>query len=132
MGAVVGRGDVGAFMGRDVGVVVVGTVGWFVGWFMGWVVGLVAGWAVGEAVGWAMDWVINLAEDSFTTVLILLTLGFGATVGTGIIASFLNPFILLALTVTSLPALSMLLFSPLKRRRLITKYRQSEESLIKP
>ncbi|MDZ8067249.1 MAG: hypothetical protein RMY64_16770 [Nostoc sp. DedQUE08] len=114
-------------MGRDVGVVVVGTVGWFVGWFMGWVVGLVAGWAVGEAVGWARDWVINLAEDSFTTVLILLTLGFGATVGTRIIASFLNQFILLALTVTSLSALSMLLFSPLKRRRLITKYRQYEE-----
>ncbi len=86
------------------------------------------GWAVGEAV----HWVINLAEDSFTTVLILLTLGFGATVGTGIIASFLNPLVLLALTGTSLPALFMLLYSPLKKRRLITKYRQSEESLIKP
>ncbi|MEH2458753.1 serine/threonine protein kinase [Nostoc sp.] len=101
--------------------------------------GAVAG-AVGAAVGvavywatdWATDWVINLAEDSFTTVLILLILGFGASVGAGIIASFLNPFILLALTVTSLPALSMLLYSSLKTRRLITKYRQSEESLIKP
>lgn len=83
-------------------------------------------------MGWARDWVINLAEDSFTTVLILLTLGFGASAGTGIIMGFLNQFILLALTGTSLPALSMLLYSPLKRRRLITKYRQSEESLIKP
>ncbi|WP_335085329.1 hypothetical protein [Nostoc sp.] len=73
-----------------------------------------------------------MAEDSFTTVLILLTLGFGASAGTGIIMGFLNQFILLALTGTSLPALSMLLYSPLKRRRLITKYRQSEESLIKP
>jgi hypothetical protein len=44
----------------------------------------------------------------------------------------LNPFILLALTGTSLPALSMLLYSPLKQRKLIAKYRQSEESLIKP
>jgi hypothetical protein len=67
-----------------------------------------------------------------TTVLILLTLGLGATVGTGIIASFLNPFILLALTGTSLPTLSMLLYSPLTTRKLITKYRDSEEYLIKP
>ncbi|WP_225892380.1 hypothetical protein [Nostoc sphaeroides] len=73
-----------------------------------------------------------MAEDSFTTVLILLILGFGASVGTGIIAGFLNPFILLALTGTSLPALSMLLYSPIKTRKLITKYRQSEESLIQP
>ncbi|MEH2051037.1 hypothetical protein [Nostoc sp.] len=64
--------------------------------------------------------------------LILLTLGFGASVGSGIIASFLNPLVLLALTGTSLPILSMLLYSPLKRRKLISKYRQSEESLIKP
>jgi hypothetical protein len=76
-------------------------------------------------------WVMIFTGDTFTTVLILLTLGFGATVGTGIIASFFNPLILLALTGSSLPALSMLLYSPLKRRRLITKYRQSEElSLI--
>ncbi|MEH1842701.1 MAG: hypothetical protein V7L20_29205 [Nostoc sp.] len=64
---------------------------------MGLVVGLVVGGVVGLVVGWARDWVINLAEDSFTTVLILLTLGFGASVGSGIIAGFLNPFILLAL-----------------------------------
>ncbi|MBN3952192.1 MAG: hypothetical protein HWQ38_39255 [Nostoc sp. NMS7] len=70
-------------------------------------VGTAVGLAVFMAVFMAVDWVINLAEDSFTTVLILLTLGFGASVGTGIIASFLNPFILLALTGTSLPAFSM-------------------------
>ncbi|MEH2364570.1 serine/threonine protein kinase [Nostoc sp.] len=107
-----------------------------VGGVVGGAVGSAVGSAVSSAVYWvvarATDWVINLAEDSFTTVLILLTLGFGASVGTGIIASFLNPLILLALTVTSLPLLSMLLYSPLKRRRLITKYRQYEESLIKP
>lgn len=85
-----------------------------------------------EIMSKSIYWIINLAEDSFTTVLILLTLAFGSSVGTGIIAGFLNPFILLALTGTSLPALSMLLYSPLKRRRLIAKYRQSEESLIKP
>ncbi|MCL6754491.1 hypothetical protein KBT16_27340 [Nostoc sp. CCCryo 231-06] len=102
-------------------------------WAVGGAVGAFLGLYVGAFVGAARDWVIkNLAEDSFTTVLILLTLGFGASAGTGIVAGFLNQFILLALTGTSLPALSMLLYSPLKRRRLITKYRQSEESLIKP
>lgn len=66
-------------------------------------------------MGGAMDWVIDLAKDSFTIVLILLILGFGASVGTGIIAGFLNPLVLLALTVSSLPALSMLLYSSLKK-----------------
>ncbi|MHC5719472.1 MAG: serine/threonine protein kinase, partial [Nostoc sp.] len=115
-------------------------VAWSVGGAVGGAVGGPVGWAVAWAMSWAMDrtidraveWVIDLAEDSFTTVLILLTLGFGASVGTGIIAGFLNPLILLALTGTSLPTLSMLLYSPLKTRKLITKYRKTEESLIKP
>ncbi|QYX31787.1 serine/threonine protein kinase [Sphaerospermopsis torques-reginae] len=87
------------------------------------VVWAVAGAVIGAVIG---------AVDSFTIVLMLLLLGFGITVGTGIIIGFLNPFILLALTGTGLPALSMLLYPPLKRRKLIAKYRQSEESLIKP
>ncbi|MTJ23369.1 serine/threonine protein kinase [Dolichospermum sp. UHCC 0352] len=74
---------------------------------------------------------MRLAENLFTSILILLILGLGISVGTGIIIDF-NTFILLALTGTSLPALSMLLYPPLKRRKLIAKYRQSEESLIKP
>ncbi|MEH2309157.1 serine/threonine protein kinase [Nostoc sp.] len=140
---------VGAVVGEVVSRVVSGVVAWNVGWAVGWwgvhwwavdsfvswflsAVGWFVHLAVASAVASAVGWVINLAEDSFTTVLILLTLGFGVSVGTGLIAGFLNPFILLALTGTSLPALSMLLYSPLKRRRLITKYRQFEESLIKP
>jgi serine/threonine protein kinase len=77
------------------------------------------------------DKMINEAQNSFPTILVLLILGLGISVGTGIIIGF-NTFILLALTGTSLPALSMLLYPPLKRRKLIAKYRQSEESLIKP
>jgi len=65
-------------------------------------------------------------------LLILLILGLEISVGTGTIIGFLNPLVLLALTGTSLPALFMLLYPPLKRRKLIAKYRQSEESLIKP
>jgi serine/threonine protein kinase len=72
------------------------------------------------------------AKDPFTIMQVRLVLGFGISVGTGIIIGFLNPFVLLALIGTGLPALSMLFYSPLKQRNLIAKYRQSEESLIKP
>ncbi|MDD1420516.1 serine/threonine protein kinase [Dolichospermum sp. ST_sed1] len=90
------------------------------------------------AVAGAVAVAVYLAEDMakeaknlFTNILILLILGLGISVGTGIIIGF-NTFILLALNGTSLPALFMLLYPPLKRRKLIAKYRQSEESLIKP
>ncbi|WP_225894136.1 hypothetical protein [Atlanticothrix silvestris] len=119
-------------VGLAVLLAVSGTVSGAVSRAVGLAVLLAVGWPVSGAVLWLMNWVINLAKDSFTTVLILLILGFGASVGTGIIAGFLNPLILLTLTGTSLPALSMLLYSPLKRRKLIAKYRQSQESLIKP
>ena len=78
-----------------------------------------------------VDMIISLGEDLFSWLLILLILGLGISVGTGIIIGF-NSFILLALTGTSLPALFMLVYPPLQRRKLIAKYRQSEESLIKP
>lgn len=110
------------------------------------VVGVSQAEAVGEAVVWAVAWAVPVAlvwavaeawtvaketKNLFTSIPILLILGLGISVGAGIIIGF-NSFILLALTGTSLPALSMLLYLPLKRRKLIAKYRQSEESLIKP
>jgi len=84
-----------------------------------------------EMAGEMIKEMIKEAKNLFTIGLILLILGLGISVGTGIIIGF-NSFILLALNGTSLPALSMLLYPPLKRRKLIAKYRQSEESLIKP
>lgn len=90
--------------------------------------------AVGMAVSGAVALALDMAKEAknlFTSILILLILGLGISVGTGIIIGF-NSFILLALNGTSLPALFMLLYPPLKRRKLIAKYRQSEESLIKP
>ena len=92
------------------------------------------GMAVGVAVAVAVLVVEDMAKEAknlFTSILILLILGLGISVGTGIIIGF-NTFILLALTGTSLPALFILVYPPLKRRKLIAKYRQSEESLIKP
>jgi Na+/H+ antiporter NhaC len=74
---------------------------------------------------------IKEAKNLFTTILVLLILGLGISVGTGIIIGF-NTFILLALNGTGLTTLFMPLYAPLKRRKLIAKYRQSEESLIKP
>ncbi|WP_201788403.1 hypothetical protein [Trichormus sp. NMC-1] len=84
--------------------------------------------------GGRITWLVTNINTGQEEVImqVRLILGFGASVGAGIIIGFLNPFILLALTGTSLPALSMLLYSPLKQRKLIAKYRQSEESLIKP
>ncbi|QSV55103.1 MAG: serine/threonine protein kinase [Dolichospermum sp. UKL201] len=130
-----------------VGGVVGGVVGWVVGWAVGWAVAVSVGGAVAVSVGGAVAVsvvravavsvggavkMIEEAKNLFTSILILLILGLGISVGTGIIIGFLNPFVLLALTGTSLPALSMLLYPPLKQRKLIAKYRQSEESLIKP
>ncbi|QJB45054.1 serine/threonine protein kinase [Dolichospermum flos-aquae] len=127
-------------------------VGWGVGCAMAvGRLGMAVGWAVTVGVGWAVNvgvvmaismvMAVTLAVDMakeaknlFTNILILLILssiGLGISVGTGIIIGF-NSFILLALTGTSLPALFMLVYPPLKRRKLIAKYRQSEESLIKP
>ena len=127
-------------------------VGWGVGCAMAMGrLGMALGWAVTVGVGWAvtvgvvtaisMVMAVTLAVDMakeaknlFTNILILLILssiGLGISVGTGIIIGF-NSFILLALTGTSLPALFMLVYPPLQRRKLIAKYRQSEESLIKP
>ena len=97
--------------------------------------GVVVFMAVFMAVSLAVfmaEKMIQEAKNSFTSILILPVLGFGFSVGTGIIIGFLNPFILLALTGTGLTTLFILVYPPLKRRKLIAKYRQSEESLIKP
>lgn len=116
----------------------VGAVGGAVSTAVGGAVGAVGG-AVGAVVGVlgvpvAVYLAVDMAKEAknlFTNILLLLILGLGISVGTGIIIGF-NSFILLALNGTSLPALFMLLYPPLKRRKLIAKYRQSEESLIKP
>jgi serine/threonine protein kinase len=118
-------GAVGAVCGA-VSTAVGGAVG-AVGGAVGAVVGVLG---VPVAVYLAVD-MAKEAKNLFTNILLLLILGLGISVGTGIIIGF-NSFILLALNGTSLPALFMLLYPPLKRRKLIAKYRQSEESLIKP
>ncbi|BBD64285.1 serine/threonine protein kinase [Nostoc commune NIES-4072] len=97
---------------------------------IGVVIGGVVGFAFGAFAGWKRhndyrEW------DWSKVILYLLTAGLGTSFGIFCIVRFVNPYILFALTGTGLPLVSILLYSLPKRRRLITKYRQSEESLIK-
>ncbi|MCC5601651.1 protein kinase domain-containing protein [Nostoc favosum] len=94
------------------------------------------GW-LGAGIGiWVMAVpcavVIVSSPTNASTAVLLLTMGLGTSFGIIYIVGFVNPYILFALAGTGLPLVSILLYSPLKRRRLITKYRQSEMSLIKP
>lgn len=54
------------------------------------------------------------------------SLGIGFTIG------FLNPSIILALAGTGLPLATMISYPLLRRRRIIAKYQQSQQHLIKP
>ena len=90
----------------------------------------------------AIQWAYKHYKDSYSKwnwdnkILSLLSAGLGSSFGIiyGIISivGFLNPYILFSLIGTGLPLSVMLLFPPIKRRKLIAKYRHSEESLIKP
>ena len=119
-----------------IGMMVIGIIGGFIGGYIGLVIGAVIGglWSGGYSV--LYDVYDNFYQfekwKRSEFVLYLLTAGLGNSLGILYIAGLTNPYILFALTGTSLPALSMLLYPPLKRRKLIAKYRQSEESLIKP
>lgn len=73
----------------------------------------------------------------FSNMLLLFTAGLGVSVGMGFILGFHNTFMLLALAATGLPLFTMLFFTMLlypllKHRRLIAKYRKSEQNLIQP
>jgi serine/threonine protein kinase len=91
-------------------------------------------WIVVVAVltWWAVKWQRETVWDKPTALLFTLIAGFGASVGIGFIIGFHNPFILLALAATGLPLFTMLFYPQLKNRRLIAKYRQSEQHLIQP
>ena len=85
--------------------------------------------AVSLGIKWAREIV---GEDISTTMLLTLTVGLGTSLGIGCIVGLLNPYILLALAGTGIPLVTWLSYPPLKRYRLIAKYRKSEQRLIKP
>lgn len=111
-------------VGVVLGCVVLGFVPVFVYYFVSSVVDMVVNKVILRAM--------NLAEDLFTSTLLLLIVGFGASTGIALIVGFLNPFILLSIFGTGLPVLSMLFYPQIKGRRLIAKYHHAENLLIKP
>ncbi|MBW4614112.1 MAG: protein kinase [Desmonostoc vinosum HA7617-LM4] len=95
--------------------------------------------AIGAIVGLGYGFIKGLTIDNdckkwnwFRIILYLLTAGLGTSFGIICIVGLANPYILFLLAGTGLPLFIYLLYSPLKRRKLIAKYRKSEESLIKP
>ncbi|MBD2184756.1 serine/threonine-protein kinase [Aerosakkonema funiforme] len=74
----------------------------------------------------------NLVTEWFVVVISILTVGLGISLGIGFIVGFLNLLIILALAGTGLPLATMIFYPILRRRRLIVKYQQSQQHLIKP
>ena len=79
-----------------------------------------------------VDFLYEIVDWLFDDIFLPLTVGLGVSVGMGFILGFHNPFILLALAGTALPLVTMLLYPQFKHRRLIAKYRKSEQHLIQP
>lgn len=68
----------------------------------------------------------------FASGISLLTTALGISLGVGFKFGFLNPLVVLAVAGTSLPLAIMMLYPPLRKGRLIARYRKSEDQLIKP
>lgn len=67
-----------------------------------------------------------------TVTIPVLTVGLGISIGSWFQLSAGNAWLLLATLVTGLPLAAIILYPPIKRSRLIAKYRQAEPRLIKP
>lgn len=64
--------------------------------------------------------------------ILVLTVGLGAILGLYYIVEVSIPFVVLAILITGLPLAIRILYPLLKQRKLIAKYRQSKQHLIKP
>jgi len=58
--------------------------------------------------------------------------GLGISLGISFTVGLLNPLIILALAGTGLPLATIIFYPILNRRRIIAKYQQSQQHLIKP
>ncbi len=74
----------------------------------------------------------NLFTEWFIVVISLLIVGLGISLGISLVFGFLNPSIILALAGTGLPLTTMIFYPILRRRKIIAKYQQSQQHLIKP
>lgn len=74
----------------------------------------------------------NDFELTRAIILPSLTVLTGASIGFSTLLGLSNPWIIAALVGSSVPLVSFLLYPPINRRRLIRKYREGEQDLIKP
>ena len=130
---------VGALVGGLVGAVlaagaIAGKV-FGVGMWLGALVGLAL---VSVALAVAVELISTAGERRFNlcfaTVLSLLAAANGISLGVGFTLGFTDPLFLVAVIGTNLPLVCILGYPPLNQRRLIAKYRASEQEqhLIKP
>jgi hypothetical protein len=79
---------------------------------------------------------VKIKKKGFSEVtnsaLLILTIGLGSSLGVGFNLGTLSFSALVAVLGTGLPLAGIFLYPPVQRRRLIAKYRQSEQHLIKP
>jgi serine/threonine protein kinase len=111
-----------------VGIILMSVGGIFQGGFGACIFGGIAGAIIGCISSFAIWIILRIVNDRFS----LLTAGLGISVGLGFINGFLNQLTILALGITGTPLLYKLLYSPIKHQKLISKYRRSEQNLIKP
>lgn len=60
-------------------------------------------------------------------IFILLTIGLGIAIGAGSVVGWFNPYVLLALALTSFLLIFMILYPPINRARLVNQYRHWEK-----
>ncbi len=74
----------------------------------------------------------NDFEKTRAIILPSLTVLTGASIGFSALFGLSNPWVVAALVGSSVPLVSLLLYPPINRRRLIRKYREGEQDLIEP
>jgi len=79
---------------------------------------------------------VRMANQGFSRKSVLatliLTVGLGISSGFHFMLGGWNQFVLTAILGTGLPLAGIIFYPPIKRARLVAKYRQSEQYLIKP
>ena len=71
-------------------------------------------------------------DRRISLVLPILTALSGISISFCLTPGFVNPLALASVFATSAPLASILIYPPINRRRLIAKYRQGEQHLIRP
>ncbi|MGQ4647254.1 protein kinase domain-containing protein [Lyngbya aestuarii] len=108
-----------------------------VGGCFGILVGIILEVLVGAGLGHAVkaiaaNFVNRGFSLGFAAGVSLLAIANGISLGIGWEVGLRNPWVIFSLLGTGLPLVTLVLYTPINRRQLIAKYRQSEQHLIKP